>query len=342
MRVAVIHTAFLGDVILLTPLLDALHERLGASDVALLTTALAAPLFRDDPRVSLLLPYDKRGADKGLAGIWRLGMRLRDFRPDLLISAHRSLRSALLARLSGAPRRIGYRSATGRWLYTETVTDDRSLHECRRILALLGMDHDALPTLHDDRAERTRVRQLLRERGLRWPVALAPGSVWATKQWPPHHFRSLARSLVERGVPVVLLGGPGERELCAGIAAELPDCHSLAGELGLRESFQLLRRCCAAVVNDSAPLHLSQAAGVPTFALFGSTVTAFGFGPRGPRDRVLELPLDCRPCGRHGHRRCPLGTLACLETLAPQLVLEALASELTLRNARLLDLDQEE
>lgn len=322
MKVAVIHTAFLGDVILLTPLLDVLRADPRVTALALVTTAQAAGLFRGDPRVDLLLPYDKRGADRGIGGVLRLGSRLREFGPRRLYSAHRSLRSAVLARLSGAGERVGYRTATGRFLYTETVPDDRTRHETARILALAGLDHDARPTLHDDPAEEERALALLE--GLRAPVALAPGSVWATKQWPAHHFRRLAELLVARAVPVVLLGGPAERALCDDLARDLPRCLTLAGQAGLRESYQVLRRCRAAVVNDSAPLHLAQAAEVPTIALFGSTVPAFGFGPRGPRDRVLERDLPCRPCGRHGHRACPLGTLACLEQLGPELVIQAL------------------
>lgn len=324
MRAAVIHTAFLGDVILLTPLLDALRADPGVTALALVTTAQAASLFEGDPRVDLLLPYDKRGADRGVGGILRLGGALRQFRPDRLYSAHRSLRSALIARLSAAPVRIGYASATARFLYTETVPDNRSHHECRRIMALLGRDESPLPTLFQHPAEEEKVLAVLAEHGGGAPVALAPGSVWATKQWPAHHFRTLARLLGERHVPVFLLGGPGEKDLCALIAEGLPGCHSLAGRLSLRESCQLMRHCRAAVVNDSAPLHLAQAAGVPTFALFGSTIPAFGFGPQGPRDRVLERPLSCRPCGRHGRRSCPLGTLACLEGVLPETVMAAL------------------
>jgi heptosyltransferase-2 len=108
--------------------------------------------------------------------------------------------------------------------------------------------------------------------------------------------------------------------------------HNLAGELNLRESFQALRLCRLAVVNDSAPLHLAQAARIPTFALFGSTVPGFGFGPRGPRDRVFQLELDCIPCGIHGHRECPLKTLACLEGLVVEPLAAAVIEEI--RQAR--------
>ena len=81
-------------------------------------------------------------------------------------------------------------------------------------------------------------------------------------------------------------------------------------------------------------LHLGAALDVPTVAVFGSTIPAFGFAPQGPRDQVAEIALGCRPCGVHGKRRCPLGHHDCLERLAPDIVLAALRRSLDLAKAR--------
>jgi len=324
MRTAVVHTAFLGDLVLLTPLLDALRRDPDLDWLGLVTTPAAAPLFAGDPRLSELLVWDKRGADRGLAGLRGVARRLRERDVERVVCPHRSLRSSALAWLSGAFERVGFSSAAGALAYTDLVFDDRALHEVDRNLALAGRrprpdEPPALPTLHDDPGEEARVRELFERRGLVLPVALAPASVWATKRWPPSRYGELAaRIFDETPADVVLLGGPGDRELLDVVAGAVDPrhrarVHNLAGELGLRESYQALRLCWLAVVNDSAPLHLAQAARIPTFAVFGSTLPAFGFGPRGERDRVFRVELDCAPCGRHGRRRCPLGTLACLE-----------------------------
>jgi heptosyltransferase-2 len=139
-------------------------------------------------------------------------------------------------------------------------------------------------------------------------VALAPGSARPTKRWP--HFGELARRLAP-GLAVVVIGGGHEDR---GSAGGVPGIADLTG-LPIRVSAAVLARAAAAVVNDSAPLHLAQAVGTPVVALFGPTHPRLGFGPRGPRDAVLGLDLACRPCSRHGGRRCPLGHHRCLREL---------------------------
>jgi hypothetical protein len=99
--------------------------------------------------------------------------------------------------------------------------------------------------------------------------------------------------------------------------------------LFLRGSAALIARAAALVTNDSAPLHLATAVGTPVVALFGPTVPAFGFGPRGLDDVVLEHDgLACRPCSAHGPRRCPLGHHRCMRELPPGAVAAALAAVL--------------
>ena len=338
MRTLVIHTAFPGDLILATPLLDRLRREPDHEWLGLLTRPACAPLFQGDPRLDDLLVYDKRGADAGWGGFLRMVKRMRACRVDRVVCPHRSLRSSGLVYTSGAFERTGFDRAVGSLAYTELVHYDRRLHEIDRNLRLAGPlaeeEGPLPPTLHNDPAEEVRVRDLFEARGLVLPLALAPASLWETKRWPARHFGLLADLLMEASaVDVALLGGPADRALCEEVASHVHGCrkgriHNLAGELTLRESYQALRLCKLAVVNDSAPLHLAQAARIPTFALFGSTVPAFGFGPRGPHDRVFQLELDCIPCGIHGHRRCPLGTLACLEDLAPRAVADAVLEEL--------------
>lgn len=99
---------------------------------------------------------------------------------------------------------------------------------------------------------------------------------------------------------------------------------NMAGELTLRQSAELLRTCALLVTNDSAPMHLAGAVGTTTFAIFGATVPAFGFGPLGPADRSFGVEgLSCRPCAIHGGNRCPIGTFDCMERLAPDTILQA-------------------
>ena len=338
----VVQTAFLGDVVLTTPLLEALARRHGPVDVV--ATPAAAPLLEPHPAVRRVIPYDKRGADRGLAGLRALARRLRAERYEAAYLPHRSLRTAALAWLARIPRRVGFRDG---WplLYTEVRARPASGHEIERLLALAdptltgGTMGRPMPTLAITVEDRAAAEGFLQEHGV--PpgglpfVALAPGSIWGTKRWP--YFKELAERLAQR-VAIVVVGGPED----AGLAEEIVRAVEAGrgrrraangcGALTLRQSADVIRRAALLVTNDSAPLHFAQAVETATVAIFGSTVPAFGFGPRGARDRVVELSgLSCRPCSAHGPPSCPLGHHRCMKALTVEDVLRAIGETGALR-----------
>jgi heptosyltransferase-2 len=160
-------------------------------------------------------------------------------------------------------------------------------------------------------------------------VALAPGSIWATKRWPAAHFVGLAKLLVDAGWALALIGGTQDRSLCDQISDAVGGKHALnaAGALNLLQSAELIRRSDALVSNDSAPMHLASAMRVPVVALFGPTIPGFGFAPLGPRDIVVERrSLSCRPCSIHGGTKCPIGTFECMIAISPGEVFRAVES----------------
>lgn len=317
----VIQTAFLGDVVLTTPLLSVLARRYGPVDVV--TTPAAAPLLEGHPAVAEVVRYDKRGADAGPGGLWRLGRLLRRRGYARAVLPHRSLRTAALAMLAGAAERTGFADAAGAVTYTTRVPRPRGGHETDRLLALAGVSPGQAewPSLGLTAGDRAAADAWLRERGIAPGfVAMAPGSIWGTKQWPG--YRELAAAL---GVPIVVVGGGDDAALGHEVltAAEGRSGNA-AGELGLRASAALLERASVLVTNDSAPLHLAAAVGTPIVAIFGPTVPEFGFGPRGPRDVVVQQSgLACRPCSSHGPRVCPLGHHRCMIELSVERVAAA-------------------
>lgn len=330
----VIQTAFLGDVVLTTPLLEALATRHGPVDVV--TTPAAAALVETHPAVRRVIPYDKRGAARGLAGFARLVRTLRAERYEVAYLPHRSLRSAALAWLAGIPRRIGFADGW-RSLYTESRGRATLGHEIDRLLALgdesgpTPTPTPARPALYVTPADRAATEEFLRAHGIHEPfIALAPGSIWGSKRWA--YYPELAQQLVAR-VAIVVVGSPedaaiGEEIVQAVEAGATPGegrVVNACGKLTLRQSAEAIRRSKALVTNDSAPLHLAQAVETPTVAIFGPTVPAFGFGPRGPRDSVVELTgLPCRPCSRHGPPVCPLGHHRCMRDVRVERVLAAI------------------
>jgi heptosyltransferase-2 len=328
----VIQTAFLGDVVLTTPLLEVLAARHGPVDVV--TTPAAAPLLETHPAVRRVIPYDKKGRDRGWGGLFRLARALRAERYECAYLPHRSLRTALAAWLARIPQRVGFEDGW-RSLYTDVRRRATQGHEIDRVLALAGVAvHRARPALHVTLADRAATEGFLREHGIRERfVALAPGSIWGSKRWP--YYRELAERLAEKA-GILVVGGPEDAGLAAEITAAVARSGGQAvsgcGRLTVRQSVEAIRRAAVLVTNDSAPLHFAQAVDTPTVAIFGSTAPGFGFGPRGPRDRVVQLDgLPCRPCSAHGPPSCPLGHHLCMKSLSVQDVLQAIEETGALR-----------
>jgi len=316
----VVQTAFLGDVVLTTPLFSALAADHGPVDVV--TTPIAAPLIETHPAVRKVIPYDKRGNDRGWAGLRNLARRLRTERYERAYLPHRSLRTATLGVLAGIPTRIGF---SGAWsfLYTEARPKPALDHESDRLLALADKPPGVYPpqlrpTAADEQAAAALIDGAF--------VALAPGSIWGSKRWP--YYPELAAKLAAR-LPVVLVGGPDDAGLGDEIVRAVGRSGGRAvngcGKLTLRQSAALIGKALLLVTNDSAPLHLATAMGTPIVALFGPTVTEFGFGPLRPGDVALGVDeLPCRPCSSHGPPQCPLGHHRCMRELTVAAVIAAI------------------
>ncbi len=322
----VIQTSFLGDTVLTTPLLAQLANR-GPVDVV--TTPASAALLANHPAVRAILPYDKRGADRGLRGLWRMARRLRRGNYDVAFLAQGSWRSAALAWLAGIPSRMGFATSAGRLLYTKRVPYRDDLHHAARLLMLARpngrepLPSELKPSLAPGDRERAEVDRLLATAGVRTGerlVALAPGSVWATKRWP--YYPELAQ-LLAGNARILVVGSAADSPLAHAILLGVPGAVDTTGQLSLLASAELVRRAAVVVTNDSAPLHLASAMDTPTVAVFGPTVPEFGFGPLSSRASVVgHDTLTCRPCDRHGPQRCPLGHFRCMRELTPESVAE--------------------
>ncbi len=324
-RILIIQTAFLGDLVLTLPLIDAVSKRWPETRLAVLARSGAAQVLERHPAITKLLVYQKQGRKRSLGGMLQVVTELKRLQCDLALIPHRSFRSALMAKLAGIPQRIGFADTPGAWLYTRRIPRDLEKYEAARNLDLLpdAADESVIPSLAQDARAAAEVEGLVRA-----PldqkdklIALAPGSVWPTKRWPEEHWCELAQRLVKAGNPCVIVGGPEDQELGNRLAAAVNGgVTNAAGELSIKGSAELLRRCRLLVSGDTAPVHLAVATGTPTLVIFGPTVPEFGFAPIGEDDRVIGLELDCRPCRIHGSKRCPLGHHHCMVKLAPDMV----------------------
>lgn len=148
------------------------------------------------------------------------------------------------------------------------------------------------------------------------PVALHPYATHPDKAWKEEHWTELMGRLEDRGLPWIVIGRGKELD-------GIPAGRDYTNRTSLRETCALLRECRALITGDSGPMHLAGAVGTPVLALFGPTTREWGFFPAGPKDRVLEAPLACRPCSLHGKSRCARNH-ACLYGITPEQLMKAL------------------
>jgi heptosyltransferase-2 len=322
-------TAFLGDAVLTLPLVQTVARRHPGADIHFVVRAGFQGLFAAHPDIAAVHGFDKRGRQKGVSGLLGMAAELRSLSPDIFISAHTSLRTALTARASGAGQRIGYSSPVwNRLAYTTTV--DRRFHELEEIERLLELARPlgvsqvlAWPDITLPPEAVKAAEDFWRQHGPGPYLGIHPGSTWPTKRWPAEGYARLARMALNAGLRVLVFGGPDETGLCREVTDQValgghPGLHDLSGRLSLTELAAFLGRLSVYVTNDSGPMHLAWAQSTPVVALFGPTVRSLGFFPRGETSVVLESALDCRPCGLHGHALCPEGHHRCMMDLTPE------------------------
>ncbi len=321
--IAVIQTAFIGDVVLATPLFESARRVLPGARIVGLVRSGCEDILGNSPFVDTILSWDKHGDDRGVAGIVRVASRLRNLGVEIALVPHRSSRTGLAVFLSGARVRVGFSKGGGAFFHNHRVPWRLGIHEVERNLLLaqaLGWPTDGLrPTVFPDVNDREAVDAVTH--GIGPFCVLAPGSVWPTKMWPAESYTAVGKHFARRGLRVLVSGGGSDREVCASVARDIPGAIDVSGRLTLRRSADLYRRAEFVLTGDTAPQHLAAAVNARVFSLFGPTVRNFGFWPYTERGRVIESDVACRPCGMHGHRQCPDRTHNCMRRITSDMVI---------------------
>ena len=324
-RILIVQTSFLGDVVLTTPLIGEIRRRFPAARLVVLCTPTASGLLQNNPDLDGIITDDKKGAERGLRGLWRMVEKVRREGFTLAFSPHKSLRSALLLSLARIPRRVGFRQSAGWFLFPYRAHRDAGRHDVERnlcVLQPLGIEPEQCDRrLHLEvvPAASAAVKRLFREIGIergkdRLIFGLNPGSVWPTKRWSAEGYATLMVQLKKKyRCEIVLFGGEEDRAIVnrvQDLAGHVG--RSLAGRTPLTELAGAIECCDVFITNDSMPMHVAVAREVPVVAIFCATTTQLGFYPYSSKAIVVEKELACRPCGSHGGLRCPLGTEACI------------------------------
>jgi heptosyltransferase-2 len=322
-KLLLIRFSSLGDVVLATAAANFAKAAHPEAEITFLTKPAYAALLANHPAIARVWSLE--------GGSFAMARRIRAEGFDGVLDLQGKVRSRFFSALSGAPSvRVDNHAWNRRlrvWLRGSALqappdVAERGVRAAARLLKT-GFK-PARPSLAVSAEAAAWADAWLAEKGVtpgEKIMAICPGAAWATKRWNPGAFAQAMGLLAEEGMRFLFVGDAvdaalaqriigysrrgGERALVA------------AGQTGFSQFAALLSRARVLLSNDSGPMHVANALGVPVVALFGPTVEAFGFFPRGPRDIVMQRDLGCRPCSVHGGDACPLGHHDCMEKIAP-------------------------
>lgn len=334
-KILVIQTAFIGDAILTLPLIQKIKEAFPNSEIDVISIPSTEIIFRSSPSVSKVIVLDKKSKHKSLFNLFRFSRLIKNEKYNKIFSPHRSFRTSVIVKLSGVSETYGFENSSLKFVYKNVVPYLKDEHEVRRNLNLLKdfinpEDWKIQPILFPGDYIGT-VNNFLNSVEGKKLIAIAPGSVWATKKYPAEYFGEVVKFLATQSYHILLIGGKEDHDLCESIGKGF-ESHitNLAGVFNLVESVQILAKCQLLISNDSAPTHLGMSANIPVLTIFCSTIPKFGFYPYNSRSRAIGFDdLDCKPCGIHGHTKCPEKTFACGYKLTPLHVIKEISDLLS-------------
>lgn len=300
--------------ILATAVVEKLHTFFPAAKIHVLVRRGNESLLANHPFIVSCLVWDKR--KNKIQELFRLLRIIRNGRFDLVVNLQRFASSGFLTAFSRAKERVGFNKNPFSFLFDRAVPhvigskNEKGLHEVERCLQTVqhltnNLVH--LPKLYPSSND----EQFISGYASKLFITISPASIWFTKQTPEHVWIDFIGRINHH--TIYLLGAPGDRQLCERIAAKKENVVILAGKLSLLQSAALMKHAQMNYTNDSAPMHLCSAVNAPVTAVYCSTIPEFGFGPLSDKSFLAQSQevLPCKPCGLHGHKKCPLDHFKC-------------------------------
>jgi heptosyltransferase-2 len=329
MNFLVIQTAFIGDVVLATGIVEKLHRHFPNARIDFLVRKGNEGLLKDHPYLNEVLIWDKKNGK--FTNLWKMLRLIRKRRYDKVINVQRFAATGILTAFSGARETIGFDKNPFSWLFSKKIKHVISdvhhpIHEVDRNNELIRdftngevMKPHLYPSQQDTAAVQAYIKPPY--------ITISPASVWFTKQFPKDKWISFAKE-IPANYTIFLLGAPNDVEgaeaiRTAGIPATVVN---LCGKLSFLQSAALMKEAVMNYVNDSAPMHFASSVNAPVTAVYCSTLPSFGFGPLSDKRFIVEIqePLACRPCGLHGRPACPLGHFKCAYEITNEQLLQSL------------------
>lgn len=341
-HIAVIQTAFLGDIALSFYLLQNLKEINPEVKLSFITTKLGSEIAQAVECIDDIMVFDKRGIHKSGRGLRVFAKMINQQKPDCIISLHKSYRTSKLVSKLKAKYKVGFdNAALSYFVYNFRQKYHPSLSEINRSLSLLNaFDIDSkkikenihVKVQFSEKIKNDLKNFLPAEFNNSDIIAVAPGSIWATKRWIPEYFEETVKMLLQDGKKCILIGSNSDEIICGKIEEHINNWDAdlcgtsllnLCGKTNLIELLHILSLVRITLTNDSAPAHLSELVNTPAAVIFGPTSPIFGFAPHLSKSEIIELTsLACRPCEIHGSDKCPIKTHDCMKLLTPEIVFE--------------------
>jgi len=312
-KILIIQTAFIGDAILATSVLEKLHLHFPSAQIDFLIRKGNEALFAEHPFINKLYVWNKKG--NKYKSLFKILQQVRKEDYLYIINLQRFLSTGFFTAFSRGGKKFGFEKNPFSFTFDKKFPHkvDNEKHEIERNHLLIQAITDGVPEMPKLYPSKEQFDKVSRYKSVDY-VCISPASVWFTKQFPADKWIELIKKL-EGKYKIYLLGGPGDKQLCEDIRikAESPLVFNLSGKLSLLESAALMHSSAMNYSNDSAPLHLASAMNAPITAVFCSTIPGFGFGPLSKTSKMVEVneKLSCRPCGLHGKRTCPKGHFKC-------------------------------
>lgn len=313
----VIQTAFIGDVILTTALIEKLHQFYPEASIDFLLRKGNETLLQNHPHLREVIVFDKK---KKYRNLFLLIKKIRASQYDFVINVQRFATTGIMVMLSKGKVRIGFDKNPLSVFNTKIIRHEvGAIHEVDRnqkLIESLTDSSSAKPRLYPSPSafERIKIYQIGNY------YCIAPTSVWFTKQWPVEKWIELIQSVVNKVDKIYLLGAQSDHSTCERIRVEskISKVINLSGQLSFLESAAIMKGAKMNFVNDSAPMHLASAMNAPVTAIYCSTVPSFGFGPLSDQSFVIATTqkLSCRPCGLHGFKACPQQHFNCAKSIS--------------------------
>lgn len=321
-KILVIQTAFIGDAVLTLPMIQKLKELFSLTQVDVVCIPATAEIFESSTYVDNVLIYDKHGKQKSLFQLRIFANNIKKRKYTRIYSPHRSFRTAMIVMLSGVKETYGFSNSSFKYVYRNLIEYHLNKHEVQRNLDLIGFRYSELnwkilPEIKVDESVKKTAHSFLSLLDGNKLAAVAPGAVWNTKIFPADYYCELIKFLRDKFYNIILIGSVSDEKLCSEIESKFEKgVISSAGKFSIAGTIEILKNCKLLITNDSAPTHFAMAANIPALTIYCSTIPDFGFYPYNEKSlNVSYNDLDCKPCGIHGHRSCPVKTFDCAHKL---------------------------